>query len=105
MATTIRGQLRIGRLRSMLGDALAARSASSPHGRPPTSSAAQWDRFGRIAWKNPARPRGRMVVAAAIGAVEMSPFASCGEDRGRKRDELRQFPQILGCGRQEELVF
>ena len=28
------------------------------------------------------------------------PFASCGEDRRRERDKLRQFPEILGCGRQ-----
>ena len=30
--------------------------------------------------------------------------ASCGEDRRRKGDELRQFPEILGGGGQEELV-
>jgi hypothetical protein len=36
---------------------------------------------------------------------EMSPFALCGEDRRRERDELRQFPQILGGGGQQELIF
>jgi hypothetical protein len=46
-----------------------------------------------------------MAVAAAIGAVELRRFASCGEDRRRKGDELGQLPQILGCGCQEELVF
>jgi hypothetical protein len=39
-----------------------------------------------------------MTVAAPLGAGEMRLFASCGEDRGRKRDELHQFPRILGSG-------
>src|ERR1700722_15226060 len=33
------------------------------------------------------------------------PFASCGEYGRRKGDELRQFPQLLGGGRQWELIF
>jgi hypothetical protein len=31
--------------------------------------------------------------------------ALCGEDWRRERNELRQFPQILGSGGQKELVF
>jgi len=58
-----------------------------------------------IALKNPSRRRGRMVVAAAIDAVELRSFASNGEDWRGKGDELRQLPQILGGGCQEELVF
>ena len=46
-----------------------------------------------------------MVVAAAIDAVELRSFASNGEDWRGKGDELRQLPQILGGGCQEELVF
>ena len=46
-----------------------------------------------------------MAVAAAIGAVELRRLASNGEDWRWKGDELRQLPQILGGGCQEELVF
>jgi hypothetical protein len=46
-----------------------------------------------------------MAVAAAIDAVELRSFASHGEDWRGKGDELRQLPQILGGGCQEELVF
>jgi hypothetical protein len=45
-----------------------------------------------------------MVVAAATGAVELKRFASNGEDWRSKGNELRQLPQILGGGGQEELV-
>jgi hypothetical protein len=43
-------------------------------------------------------------VAAAFGIehgfqkAQLSLFASCGEDRRLMRDELRQFPEILGGG-------
>ena len=50
---------------------------------------------------------GKLVVLAAMFGVEhgcqkaqLSLFASCGEDRRRMRDELRQLPQILGGGGQ-----
>jgi hypothetical protein len=33
------------------------------------------------------------------------PSALCGENWRRERDKLGQFPQILGCGGQYELVF
>ena len=44
--------------------------------------------------------RRRQGVAAVISEVKFGRCASRGEDRLRKRDELRQFPKILGGGRQ-----
>ena len=35
----------------------------------------------------------------------MGACALCGEDRRLMRDELRQFPEILGGGGQQELIF
>jgi hypothetical protein len=40
----------------------------------------------------------RLGFWSALSEAESCLCASCGEDRGRERDELRQFPQILGCG-------
>jgi hypothetical protein len=45
------------------------------------------------------------VVATAIRADGFEPFASCGEDRRREREELRQFSEVLGGGGQQELIF
>jgi len=41
----------------------------------------------------------------AIRADDLSAFALRGEDRRRNGYELSQFPQILGGGAQQELVF
>ena len=38
------------------------------------------------------------VSVAAVSEAKLGLSASCGEDWRRKGDELRQFPQILGCG-------
>ena len=43
--------------------------------------------------------------AAAVREAKARLPASCGEDRPREGRQLRQFPQILGCGGQQELVF
>ena len=53
-----------------------------------------------ISLKNPLDRRGRIVVATTVRAAEWGRSASCGENRRRKGDELRQFPQILGGGGQ-----
>ena len=45
------------------------------------------------------------MVAKAIRAEGFAPSGLCSEDLRRKGDELRQFPQILGCGGKEELIF
>ena len=45
-----------------------------------------------------------MCVSGGCQRGKLSLSASCGEDWRRERDELRQFPQILGCGGQQELV-
>jgi len=39
-----------------------------------------------------------MSVRAGILDANMGRSASCGEDRRWEGDQLRQFPQILGCG-------
>jgi hypothetical protein len=54
----------------------------------------------RISLKNPLLRRPRCVLAAAVSEAKPGLCASCGEDRHRERNELRQFPQILGCGGQ-----
>jgi hypothetical protein len=45
----------------------------------------------RIVLKNPLVRRERIAVATAIRGGRFEPFASCGEDRRRKGDELGQF--------------
>jgi hypothetical protein len=62
------------------------------------------DQSTSISLKNPLVRRERIAVATAIRGGRFEPFASCGEDRRRKGDEIGQFPQILGSGGQEELV-
>jgi hypothetical protein len=57
-------------------------------------------RYLRISLKNPLLRRPRCVLAAAVSEAKPGLYASCGEDRRRERNELRQFPQILGCGGQ-----
>ena len=37
-------------------------------------------------------------ICGAVSEADSCLFASCGEDRRREGDELRQFPQILGGG-------
>ena len=37
-------------------------------------------------------------ICSAVSEADSCRFASCGEDRRREGDELRQFPQILGGG-------
>jgi hypothetical protein len=44
-------------------------------------------------------------ICGAVSEADSRLFASCGADWRRKRDELRQFPQILGRGGLEELIF
>jgi hypothetical protein len=39
-------------------------------------------------------------VGAAVSRGKEVRSASCGEDRFRQGDDLRQLPQILGCGGQ-----
>jgi hypothetical protein len=58
------------------------------------------DSCAQISLKNPLLRRPRCVSAAAVSAAKLGLTASCGEDRRRKGDELRQFPQVLGSGRQ-----
>ena len=62
-------------------------------------------RFAQIALKNPLGRRERRAVATTVRAAEWGRSASYGEDGRRNGDELRQFPQVLGGGGQEELVF
>jgi hypothetical protein len=57
-------------------------------------------RSRRISLKNPLLRRPRCVSAAAVSEGKLSLSASCGEDWRREGDELREFPQILGCGGQ-----
>jgi hypothetical protein len=73
-----------------------------PLSRPPSQSS---DRFTSIALKNPLGRRERIAAVTAIRADDLSAFALRGEDRRRKGYELSQFPQILGGGAQQELVF
>ena len=46
-----------------------------------------------------------MFVSGGCQRSKVAPLRSHGEGRRPKRDELRQFPQILGSGGQQELVF
>jgi hypothetical protein len=62
-------------------------------------------RFMSIALKNPALCRRRRAPAVVAGEVKLSLSGSCGEYGRREWDELRQFPQVLGGGGQQELVF
>jgi hypothetical protein len=39
-----------------------------------------------------------LFLVPTVSEVELGIFASCGEDRGREGDELRQFAEILGGG-------
>ena len=55
-------------------------------------------RSRRIALTNPFSRRPRLASSTAVGKAKVSLCASCGEDRPRMRDELRQFPEILGGG-------
>ena len=55
--------------------------------------------------EEPARPTRANSGCDDSQGGRVRPFPSCGEDRRRKGDELRQFPQILGGGGQQELVF
>ena len=50
--------------------------------------------------EKPAVVAAALFVVATISEVKLGFFASCGEDRGREGDELRQFPEILGGGGQ-----
>src|ERR1700722_17073658 len=91
---------------------------SEPKGAPePILEGRVWDRFDALGRSSPNDPqfarrrrpdstncveeplgrRERIAVATRIRAVDFEPFALCGEDRCRKGDELRQFPQGLGC--------
>src|ERR1700722_3247351 len=99
---------------------------SEPKGAPePILEGRVWDRFDALGRSSPNDPqfarrrrpdstncveeplgrRERIAVATRIRAVDFEPFALCGEDRCRKGDQLRQFPQVLGGGRQSELIF
>ena len=58
-------------------------------------------RFTSIVLKNPlSAGESAYAVGRPSGADDLGLSALCGEDRRRKGDELRQFPQILGCGGQ-----
>ena len=54
--------------------------------------------------EKPSLEAAAMCVSGGCQRGKLSLSASCGEDWRRERDELRQFPQILGCGGQQELV-
>ena len=53
----------------------------------------------RFSLKNSVFWRRRQALAAVVREVKFGRCASSGEGRRRKRDELGQFPQILGGGR------
>ena len=53
-----------------------------------------------VVLKNPPRPARADSGCDGDQGGRFEPFASCGEDRRRKGDELRQFPRVLGSGRQ-----
>ena len=55
--------------------------------------------------EKPSLEAAAMCVSGGCQRGKLSLSASCGEDRRRKGDELRQFPQILGGGGQKELIF
>ena len=55
--------------------------------------------------KNPVLMRPLYASAAAVSEANRVLPASCCEDRLLEGCKLRQFPKILGCGGQQELVF
>ena len=55
-------------------------------------------RYARIPLKNSVSWRRLWASGAAVSGAKLRRPASCGEDRLREGDELRQFPQILGGG-------
>ena len=59
----------------------------------------EWPVFANCVEEPPGPTRGT-TAATTMMAGQLSSFALCGEDRGRKGDELRQFSQILGGGGQ-----
>ena len=61
-------------------------------------------RYVLISLKKPLFGRPRRASAAAVRETKLGLCASRGEDGRRKGNELRQFPEILGGGGQEELV-
>ena len=75
--------------------------------RPTATSAAAIRnvRSTSISLKNSFSWRQRLVSSAAVCEAKLCLFASGGEDRRRMRNELRQFPEILGGGCQQELIF
>ena len=58
------------------------------------------DRFTSISLKNRVFRRPRYASAAAVSEAKPGISASRGEDRRRKGDELRHFPEVLGGGGQ-----
>src|ERR1700722_7631503 len=44
-------------------------------------------------------------ICGAVREADSWLFASCGEDRLRERNELRQLSEVLGGGGQQELIF
>jgi hypothetical protein len=57
-------------------------------------------RFTSISLKNPVFRAAAICVSGAVSEAKLGLSASGGEDRRRKGDELRQFPEILGGGGQ-----
>ena len=57
-------------------------------------------RLTSILLKNPLLWQPALWICSAVSEADSCLFASCGEDRRREGDELRQFPQILGGGGQ-----
>ena len=55
--------------------------------------------------EKPSRSEQRLAPSKSVSEAKLGLFSSCGEEGRRRRDELRQFPQVLGGGRQQELVF
>jgi hypothetical protein len=54
--------------------------------------------------KNLSRSEQRLAPSKAFSEAKLGLGGSCGEDRRRKGDELRQLSKVLGGGRQKELV-
>ena len=59
-----------------------------------------FQQYRRDLVEKPAVVAAALFVVATVSEVKLGFFASCGEDRGREGDELRQFPEILGGGGQ-----
>ena len=83
-------------------DVLPATRMDARSGRRPRLEARA--AYLRISLKNPVFKRRRYASAAAASEAKPGVSASRGEDRCRKGDELRQFPEVLGGGGQQELV-